>query len=476
MLPNNLKYGNKVESAPARQYTSTCQPTNTTGPYAQNTKFIINIPTSPNTVLVPSESFLKFTINGVTNGAAANNSIRLDKCGAHGCIQRLRVTHGSTLIEDIDNYGALVSLMMPLQQTTDSFAGKQNVLAGTASAQYLIGSVTNPAVNATPALISTALTGEVYNVSAIGERLNQANAAIPAYNAGPPVVGVVPDRTYALNLLSYIGSLSGSQYIPLFEMTSAPLTLEIQLVSSALKFLMCDAALNAGSTFNVTNVEFIGTFIELSDDSINIIRQSQGGAPLQYVMQQYANFTGTISAAQRTAILPVPAKYASLKSLFCMMRSNADGTVRRFPYSSEHYSLSDWRIRIGSQYLPAKGPNSIVEHYAELIKAIGSMSDLNHEPSINWYNYNASAPADVVELATQLTSSVKSNCFSLGFDVETYSNSNKDKIFAGMNTLSSDIYWTLNFSADTPNVLRVDFFALYDQVIMFENGTCRVVK
>lgn len=470
MLPNNLRYGNKVESAPARQYTSTVQPTNTTGPYRENTKFIINIPTSPNTVLVPSESFLKFTINGVTVGAADSNSIRLDKCGAHGCIQRLRVTHGSTLIEDLDNYGALVALMMPLQQTTDSFAGKQNVLAGTCNAQYTIGKLVDGA-GTVAANVSTvtnlATIGEVYNVVAIGERLNQANAAIAANNPAP-------DRTYALNLLSYIGSLSGSQYIPLFEMTSAPLTLEIQLVSSALKFLMTDTALT--NSFNITNVEFIGTFIELSDESISTIRSSQMGQPLQYVMQQYANITGNIASGDSTSILPIPAKYASLKSLFCMMRSNADGLVRRFPYSSEHYDLKEWRIRIGSQYLPSKGPNSIVEHYAELLKAIGSMSDLNHEPSINWYNYNVSAPANVVELATQLTSSVKSNCFALGFDVETYSNSNKDKIFAGMNTLNSDIYWTLNFNSAVPNAIRVDFFALYDQVIMFENGTCRVVK
>lgn len=295
-------------------------------------------------------------------------------------------------------------------------------------------------------------------------------------NAQIAADGDVPPRTYALNLLSYIGSLSGSQYIPLFEMTSAPLTLEVQLVSSALKFLMTDAALSNGDPFNVTNVEFVGTFIELADESINIIKESQGGQPLQYVIQQYANFTGNIQAAVASHILPIPAKFASLKSLFAVMRTNPEGLIRRFPYSFEHYNLSEWRIRIGSQYLPAKGPNSIVEHYAELIKAIGSLSDINHEPTLNWHNYNVATPANVVELATQLTASVKSNCFALGFDCETYSNSNKDRIFSGMNTLNSDIYWTLNFGVNTPNALRVDFFALYDQVIMFENGTCRVVR
>ena len=33
----------------------------------------------------------------------------------------------------------------------------------------------------------------------------------------------------------------------------------------------------------------------------------------------------------------------------------------------------------------------------------------------------------------------KSDCFALGFDLETYAAADKDRIFAGMNTLNSDI-------------------------------------
>ena len=56
MLPKNLKYQNKVESASARAYTSAIQPQNGTGIYTAGNTITINIPTSPNTVLVPNES------------------------------------------------------------------------------------------------------------------------------------------------------------------------------------------------------------------------------------------------------------------------------------------------------------------------------------------------------------------------------------------------------------------------------------
>ena len=457
MLPKNLHYQSKVESAAARQYTSTVQPQNGTGNYGPNTKCTINIPTSPNTVLVPSESFLKFDIGGITTGAGTTDYIRLDKCGAHGCIQRIKVTHGSTCIEDIDNYGCLASQMMALQQTSDAFYGKQNILVGTSSAA-----------------VCNTTTKEVY-VATTGERY--ANAA---YGATVAAGTALPSRTYALNLISYVGSLGGSQYIPLFEMTSAPLTLEIVFVTSALKFLCCQSALAAGNNYTISNVEFVGTFIELSDESIATIRQSLGGQPLQYVVQQYANIQSNalLNAGATQVSVLVAAKYSSLKSLFCIMRQYADGAITFFPYSSHHFALSQWRIRFGSQILPAKAPNTMVEHYCELIKAIGSLADANHEPSINWFNYTTpAAPIANGEPAANITGTAISNCFALGFDCESYSNSNKDKIFAGMNTLNSDITWSFDYTGTGTAVnVRYDFFALYDQVLMFENGVCRIVK
>ena len=457
MLPKNLQYMSKVEAGSARQYTTTVQPENGTGSYAPNTKCRINIPTTPNTVLVASESFFKFDVGGVTvGGTNAANYIRLDKCGAHGCIQRVRVVHGSTEIQDLDNYGAIVAEMMALQQSSDGFSGKQNVLAGTAPGAFING-------NTTETLLTT-----------VGERLNQSYTVVAVNN-------VVPNRTYALNLMSYVGSLSGGKYIPLFEMTGAPLSLEVTFVSSLLKFLCVSTAL-ASNNFTISNVEFVGTFIELSDEAIASIRASQGGQPLQYVVQNYSNtnYSAVLASASSTSInIPISAKYASLKSLFCIPRRYADGLETYFPYSSTHFNLNQWRIRIGSQNLPSKAPNSIVEHYSELLKAIGSLSDINHEPSINWHNYNSISPTPNAETATAAAISSRSMCFALGFDLETYAAADKDKIYSGMNTLTSDIFWNLDFSATSIGAdvsVRFDIYSLYDQVMVFQDGRVTVVR
>ena len=46
-------------------------------------------------MLVPEESVLKFTLT--YTAGAASDIIRLDSCGAHGVIDRIRVWHGSNV-------------------------------------------------------------------------------------------------------------------------------------------------------------------------------------------------------------------------------------------------------------------------------------------------------------------------------------------------------------------------------------------
>ena len=76
------------------------------------------------------------------------------------------------------------------------------------------------------------------------------------------------------------------------------------------------------------------------------------------------NYTAnvTLPSANTSVSLPVPAKYASLRSLFCIMRSQSDGATTFFSQASTHFNIVDWKLRIGSQVVPYKAPNSMVEH------------------------------------------------------------------------------------------------------------------
>ena len=103
MLPKTLKYGSKVESAVARSSRVNIAPQNGTGTYGLGDTIILNLPTRNNLVLASTESYLKFSL--AITSRKAGSVFRFDSCGAHGLIQRIRVFHGSNLLQDIDNYG-----------------------------------------------------------------------------------------------------------------------------------------------------------------------------------------------------------------------------------------------------------------------------------------------------------------------------------------------------------------------------------
>lgn len=95
MIPANLKYQSKVESAPARRFLTQVQPQGSTS-FGLGETITINIPTRNNTALIPSESYLRGQINIVATTAATTAA--LESCGYHQFIQRVRVFHGSNLL------------------------------------------------------------------------------------------------------------------------------------------------------------------------------------------------------------------------------------------------------------------------------------------------------------------------------------------------------------------------------------------
>lgn len=478
MLPKNLKYGSKVESAMARSYRSNIQPQGGTGAYNLGDTITINIPTRANLVMVPTESYLKFSLSTLT--ATAATAIRLDSCGAHGLIQRIRIFHGSNLLEDIDNYGLLAKMLFDIQVSTDATYGKFNMLCGTRNDLVIKFGIVADGTAAATTLSSNAFSANQINS---GELIrNSTGATTLSYTAGPPVVADTTatdnTNTYCLNLVSLIGSLCSNNYLPLFGMTSAPLRVEITLIDNIVKGLNTVTALNLTAGL-IKNVEFVGNFIELGDPAMSMIYESLGGQPLQLVFPEFRNFQDTravANGANSQINFCIPAKFSSLKSIFVTIRDKGTGALAYFPFSSVRYGLSSYYFRIGSQIMPAKAPETIAEYFAELMKAIGSIADLNHHPSIEKASYSLNvSSANTTALETFGASNISSGSFYIGLDLENYASASKENIFAGWNSNTDDIYCVLNFDGTQAQTnLRFDAFSNFDCVLVVDNNTAYV--
>ena len=469
-LPRNLKFGSKIESSSARAYKSNIQPVGASS-YGLGEVCTFQIPTRNNLVLVPSESYLKFNFK-VTNGATAN-VMRLDSCGIAGIINNIKVYHGSNLLESINEYALLSKIAMDIFAPTDACYGKYNVMAGTRNDLVVTTNTVAANVATTPdttMILANSLRTAVHALTLPSLQINSGELISNAL-AG---AAVSTDTTYCISLISILGTLCPNQYFPLFACSSSPIRLEITFQDSIYKMMSASHPVAAGALgVIISNIEYVGSFIELSDNAMGMVQSSLLGQPLQFCTQSYRNYQTTFPLTDGVSTqvnFPISAKFSSLKSLFLTIRSGAHiNTPSYFSNSCNSHSLQDYSFRVGSQIMPSRPVNSYQECFAELLKAAGSFSDINHQPSIEKFTYTAASP-----VANTALGNTNSNSFVIGLDMETYSNANKDSIFSGFNSLTDDIYATLNFSNGLGAVGRFDAFALFDQVVVFENGTCYV--
>ena len=436
MIPSNLVYSGKIESSPARRYRTNIQPQNGTGPYAGGNTVIINIPTQANTFLIPSESYLKFTL-AATIGAAAADFNAFDAHGAHGVIQRLRVYHGSSLLQDIDNYSDLAKVLFDYQAALDTTQGRLSITSGT-----------NPNYAG----------ADVNNIRPVNKGATIASLAA----TGTRTIG-----TFAINLVSLVGSLAGGKYLPLHFAQASPL--RVELVLAANSFAVGAFGANAGA-IQLSNVEYIAEFLQLSSGAIDAIAQRAGGS-LQLVVPDYRNYVYSAAVSNNATItMPVAAKFSSLKSLVVTPReSTLTGTATYYPNAHVKNGLAQWTMRIGSEVLPSTAPTTDPEFFSEAAKCFGSLADMNYQPSID---LTAFAQAQAVAITdANTTARTDSGAFLIGLDCETYQNVDKSSIFAGMDTTTSDIFVTMQYgTVAVATTMLYNAFACFDNVIVFENG------
>ena len=453
MIPANLKYQSKVESAPARRYLTLIQPQGGTGTYNPGDTITINIPTRANTVLIPSESYLRGQFNLFSTGGASTSST-LESCGWHNFIQRVRVFHGSNLLEDIDNYGQLAKILYDFQAPEDAVKGRFAITSGT-NEEY-----------------SVATAGAIAAATLLNSRsVNRGRAlgSLATTAAGTPF-------PFAINLVSLVGALSGEKYLPLFEMTAAPLRVELVLQSSLIRSMMVQGG--SGLNFTATGINYAGEFLELPDSAVSAIK-SGSSSPMQMVLPSWRSYTNSANlpdATQTQVSFPIPAKFSSLKNIVVATRQTA-GLAAQWPSSHCAFGLGSansvgYQFRVGSEVLPSTAPTSIPEIYSEAVKCFGSLADLQVQPSIDNTAFALNVPNTVASLIEASTED--SGAFLIGIDMEIYQNADKASIFAGTNTNTSDIFSIINYYQSTGAAITVlqTAFACYDQVMVYENGVC----
>lgn len=290
------------------------------------------------------------------------------------------------MLSDINNYKFCSN-----DNGSSDLRGKHSILSGLE--QYSV----------TTAAVTAAEDSTVMPIIA-GQKLSDEGVALG-------IKATTSARTFCIPIMNFLSY--SDKYIPLFAMTGAPLRLEIQLVSTAKLAVCSHTSLNS---FAINNVEYICNFMEISDSGMAIVQKISGNS-VHWVVQDYRNYPSSATIDTNAELtVPLPAKFNSLRSILVSFRGKYAGGNTYFPLESSNYALSEYTFRLGSRSVPTKAPGSIPEFFAECLRAIGSVSDLNHEPSINLDSYDAAYPIANDESATKASSKSSPSSFYVGLD------------------------------------------------------------
>ena len=442
---------------------------------------ICRIDVNADSMLDATHSYLECDIQN--NGGATNF-----------WIQRLRIESGGVVIEDINEYSRLYS-MLTLAQTPKDYVKNNLATLGlykehtSANLTGAVASVVDLASNGGATAVDNAqstpsVDERCYSMSA-GCKLSGVNGfeangtPTGADILTPSAEGLAGAHSFArlangasrkmcIPLVS--GFLNMSKYIPLIMM-NAGFTIELTL---------CDSNRIGITQTEVANVRYVAHLIDLDRsfyDRLRMVMDDAGGV-LQLAGQTYRHFSGLFTGNGATQItIALPARVKSVKSIFgTFIVAGQMGVAGNYDTSVfQRCGLTSFRFEIGSVRYPqtdvsCNGNDGQAQREAELDKAFGKIGDFQHQKAY-------SAKHTTNDAGARTGGSFNSAClsaFMVGYDFEAF---NRVMLEQGIDTSSRSlpINFIGNINGNAGADVRADFYVLCDAIFYINlDGTASV--
>lgn len=476
---------------------------------------ICRIDVNADSMLDATHSYLECDI---TNEAGANSFLALNPF-TPSWIQRLRIESGGVVIEDINEYSRLYS-MLTLAQTPKEYiknnlatlglykshtsallnnaaAGNvdlptnggnmqliANGAAGAGNVQRVAQSVDELHYSMSADCIVNGVAGETTDGTRATDRITPANGAFAAGGV-QSFNRLASNATRKMCIPLVSGWLNMDKYIPLIMM-NAGFTIELTLCdANRIGITQTEtggAAQGAliDSAWKITNVRYVSHLIDLDRsfyDRLRMVMDDAGGV-LQLAGQTYRHFSGLFEANANTQnTIALPARVKSVKSIFgTFIRSNQMGVNANYDTSVfQRAGITSFRFEIGSVRYPqtdvsCNGNDGQAQREAELDKAFGKIGDYQHQKAY-------SAKHTTNDAGERDGTTMRGSClsaFMIGYDFEAF---NRVMLEQGIDTASRSlpINVIINTDGNAGGQVRGDFYVLCDAVFFVNlDGTASV--
>lgn len=426
-LTSDLQYRLKPSACRSKSYRCSVLPTNKST-FGSTETCIIYVPCGRrNSYLDVLQSYMRMTVKN-TSATAFN----MDGSGA-SFISRVDVFHGSNLLETIQAYGVLSNYIFDLQTSDSQRKGLANIYGfdntgGRQGATLAAGA--------------------------------QITLCLPIFSG---VVGVLSEKCLPTGALG------------------DDIRLEITFESTG------NAIYSAGaSTWSIQDFQLELTFIELSDEGENMVRQELSPDKPTYLhgssWRHYASNLPVLSGNFSTL---VPARFASLKQLAMIPRLNSilNNVNQYSSINRTNPNIAFYQWRMGGALIPSKSvylenssnTGGYGEAFTELLKSWHGLNTTD-QSTILGQSYNISDQASSANFSTTQFSADANgykNGFVISQELESFAQRN-DVLLSGMNTLSSQVFFECQINTAPSASYTLSFFAWYDHILILQNGLLSV--
>lgn len=376
----------------------------------------IEIPTSSNNIhLFGKDSFIegKFNVPLLAGNAAAGE---IDG-NCYSLFSRMRISHGSNVVEDVQNCGRLWHVLNDIQKVNDARGEDSITKLG-----YF-----NPAANG----------------SAVGNIQSHLKGAVISVAAGQ----AAQTFSFSFTLPSAIFGSLCEKSIPLSECTASSFYIELELNSLGNMVVNNDAIVSAYGACTVSDIYYNAKCAVLPPDVHGLLMSSTGGK-IVIPAVSFKSEAKSLAAAATSFNDKFAYQVSSANAfLWWMTTAGANGSqVHRSMTSRNSKGLTEWQLNINGEMYPSDLIRGKPRNLNELLRAFDMLSS-NLGSGVLDYNTYSSADVDAGTLVLDInTANIPHKRFVAGIDLNRF-NQSHETLLSGTNTVGQSINLVANFAA-----------------------------
>jgi hypothetical protein len=234
----------------------------------------------------------------------------------------------------------------------------------------------------------------------------------------------------------------------------------------------------------IQSPEMVCTIVELDAQGMALVNSVSNGGETIIAGQSWRSYNSTMPANSSGGSFStlVPARFASLNSLLLAPRVSSTAVLKT-GYSIScriNPNITQYYWRIGGGIVPNKpvilANSSTTGGYSEamleLIKTFGVLNTPASSSSLRSDYYNVSKTVNV-QSGVKVATTDSTSAFAIGQEFNVFSGKNST-ILSGINTLSTNCFFECEVSSDGNDQMTLNFFALYDLLLIIQDGQISV--